>query len=774
MVRVLYSNIISVLRRFKLPFVLNVLGLMLSFTTLMVTCMQIQSEIYFEANTKDVDRIFRLDNLSEKFPYNMIHPYGLALDIKDMKPQVEALTAVAVNRGTFCIWDSVSSSYDNVILTDPDFFKVFAYETLAGNLASLRDSDVVVIPEKLALKHFGSCDVIGKVIYLDLTLSRTKNYRIGAVYRNPEVNSHHKNAIFVRVTDRHNYDINNYLIIAKMREGCNVDEIAGGLSDRYSTTLARHGCPPRFSFVPYSDIYFRHDTPDNSIFKSGDRLVSTSLFVFAVMMLIVSAINVFNMYMAVIPLRIKSINLHKILGLEIPKIRLAIILETVSTFVIGYLLSLVFFVLVEDSVLVSFLNKENLRLGLHPAITGVTFAVAILLGLVVSAYPAVKLAGVNPSLVINGRFGLSHTGRRLRRGLLLFQFTSCFACMLSSLLVYMQISAMSTSGDICKPDNVIAYKVDSRLCGQYYYEFLEMVKENPDIENVAFSVQLVGGLDFYTTYNIGLDSSGRQLTTHVIYATPEILNVFGIGILEGRNFTSELNKNEFVADSAFLDYIKEADYLAIDTSYIVGISQNTNLVSKRQKPIPTIYISGFMNHIMRNMYVSYRNGAIRADCIAHIAGVLKQLNPAYDFEPTDYGQIIHKLYRQEWGLEISQLLITGFTMVISIIGLVLILIFEGEYRRKEVGVRKVFGASVADMVLRTFRAYMKLLCWSFCIAAPAVYVFVSKWQENFLERIALSWWPFVLVFAAQTVLVLVVVGLMTIRTALRNPVDAMK
>ena len=387
------------------------------------------------------------------------------------------------------------------------------------------------------------------------------------------------------------------------------------------------------------------------------------------------------------------------------------------------------------------------------------------------------MTSLPPALVLKGSFGLSAAGRRLRSVLVGVQFTASFALLIAASFIWLQNRYMLRAPLGFDKDQVIVTDINENI-RKNEEAFKAELKKFAGIENVALSQFTLSSGDFYMTW--GRDLRGESITFACLPVDHEFLDALGIKVSDGRNFRADDETREIGAyifnESARRQFdIKLGE--EIDGDEIIGFIPDINFASMRQSITPMAFFMFGKNHWGGDYQSASIRVAAGSDLRAARQAVedcLRSFDPEYPFNVRFYDSILEDTYQKE---QRTGSLITLFSLVaifISIVGVFSLVVFDCEYRRKEIAVRKVLGSSEAEVTGMFCRSYMVMLAVCFVIGAPLAWLAVDRWLESFAYRAPLHWWVFPAAFAAVAAVTLLTVIGQSWRAANENPVKNLK
>jgi putative ABC transport system permease protein len=475
-------------------------------------------------------------------------------------------------------------------------------------------------------------------------------------------------------------------------------------------------------------------------------------------------------------MRIKSINTRRVLGARRNTIRLLLAFEAVFICLLSYFIALVFVLMFKGSPQANSVDAD-LSLSAHPLIVGGMALIALLTGLFAGIYPSRYMTPFAPALVLNGSFGLSPKGRRLRNTLIGFQYISSFALIIGASFMYLQNYFMQHSPLGYDKDGIITAQI-GRI-QQQREAFTNQIKSYSGIEDVTYGESLLSSSDQYMGW--GRKYKGENISFQCLPVHYTFLKVMGIEITEGRDFRAEDAGTQYGA-LVFNETARKQSNLELNTMIegngeIIGFMPDVRFASFRTAVEPmAFYVWGAENRGGQygNAYIKVKAGADMRAAMSHIRATLAEFDPEYVFNIRFYDEVLQRLYEKEIALSSLITLFCLIAIFISIVGVFGLVMFDSECRRKEIGIRKVLGASVTGILIMFNRVYFRILAICFVIAAPLAWYGITRWLQNFAYKTPMYWWVYLLAFVAIGVITVCTVTFQNWRVANDDPVKATK
>ena len=528
--------------------------------------------------------------------------------------------------------------------------------------------------------------------------------------------------------------------------------------------------------TPLKDVYYTHDTTFDFNPK-GHRETNYVLLGIAFLILFIAGINFTNLTTSLIPLRLKTINTHRVLGCSIYKLRAISLIESIVICLISYILALF---IVNDLSYTPIANwvDADIRLSQYKGLILLTALIAILTGCLAGLYPAIRSTSYAPALVLKGSFGLSPKGKKVRVALIGFQYTVSIALIIVTLFMGLQNHFMTSSEQLgFNKDQVAIVNLTPEIYAKHKPQYIQKLKDYPGIEDVDFSVYELSKEDDMIDLEYARHED-KDVFFKVFYASENFLSVMDIQVEEGRDFTREdLNKAQsdyIINPAAERDFHLHPGDRFNDRT-VLGVSKDFRFNSCRIASSPFVFA---LNNDIPNpklvSYIRFNSKTNLQEAVAHVRETLKEIDPTFPFEISFYNTILNNLYQKEQTLGKLISLFGIMAILISIVGVFGLVLFETQYRRKEIGIRKINGATTGQILLMFNKTYIQIVSVCFIISIPIAWMGTQQWLENFAYKTPLHLWVFIVAFL---IILSVTIGTVTFRNwqaANENPVNSVK
>ena len=774
------KNSIAILRRYSVAMIMNFAGLVLALTAFMVLMLQICYQVGFDKGHPTSGRIYRVDKVgaADDDIFKNIIPRGYADDIIGSSPHIIAgsIDCPFIGETIFnAIREDgmpafVFKSKTNVIY--PDFFKVFGTEFIEGSAEALNDLSQIAIPESLAKKLYGDESAIGHIMThnegYQFGEGRTKEFSVGAVYKDFPANSQIGNHIYLHVGPLHegNYGGANFACWVLLDSSDNKELVEQNFNDKYNYTDSEWLTD--IELTPIEDIYF--EDGGSTIWKTGSRKQAWMLICISILVMLIGGINYATFFTSLAPMRVKAVNTRKVLGSSIGKLRGELILEAVLFCFAAFSIALAVISPVSRWLMSQGISDMAFDFTSQFSLILITGSISIVIGLVAGLYPSFYVTSLPTAFALQGNFAFSIAGRRFRTVMIALQFAITFALMIFALTVYRQNEYMTGYDTGFEKDRIAVVQISSEQY-QFKSEWLqERLCSLPEVEDVAFALEGMGFSDSYSTFTLEL--GGEQVRCFSIYCSHNFLDVMGIPVIEGNNFhVSDVGK------AIMNQTLKDLGGIEITESMgsIIGQTGKVRINSLRNETAPICYIyvpKDFAT--LGYTYIRLRKGYDKTDVTEKISAILYEMDPSYLFEIEFYDDVMEKVYESEikQGKIIS--IFSLLAAALSLIGVFGQVLLDVQYRRRDLAVKKVYGAETAGLVLDGLKRYVIIGIVSYVIAIPTAYYAVSRWLESFVEHTGLSVWTFIFTFVTILTLTLIIAGIQYWHSADADPANALK
>lgn len=793
--KTILRNLFYTIKRFRTASFLNLIGLSTAFAAFVLIMMKASYEYNFDTCYPEADRLVILNLGPENENDINLLPRGPIDFIMEQVPGIEYGTIYAPCWQKLAFYtnpDNPQYFYETPFAVYQDFAKVIGLEFVEGNDEDMDKPESILISESYAKKTFPEGNALGSYIYTkgenDL-YSNLDRFRVCGIFKDLPENCQFKNDIFMRIGDfqKNDWGSQNFFAFFRLKPNVTIDEVnrqieASKATDHLYTVNKDN---KKLYVTPITDIYYGM----NAFYylKTGDKSSTLLIISIGILIILIACINLINFSTALTPLRIRSINTQKVLGSTNWELRRALTAESVGIVFIGWLLSLGIVAILSQLNVMSFMGFK-ISIADHWKFILYTGITALATGIIAGLYPSWYMTSFSPALVLKGNYALSGKGKKLRMILIGFQFIISFILIVTAAFIFLQNKFMMNHKlGIDKDKIVVASLPMIPYKSSEYRNFENRIKSFAEIEDVAYAKWLMGGEDGYTQY--AFKYKDETYGHYYIDVTPNFCKVMGMEIKSGTDFlpndtilNSTINSLNFIATE---NLQKKTGIQAGETidffvwgmnATLKGFVNDLQLTSLKSMALPYIFCTNgkYSNKVLPYAYIRVKAGNNIETAMNNIRKAISESFIGYPVDVNFYDQIYKQLYKEETNLQKLVTLFSLLAIIISLVGVFGMIIFETEHRRKEIGIRKVYGAYTGQILWMFGLSYMKLSAISFVIASPIAWYAVSRWLEQFNERIDISPLVFIGTFIIISLITLITITVQNYKAATSNPTENLK
>ena len=798
------------LRRNKLNSFISISGLAVGLTCCILIALYVSDELSYDRQFKHSTDLYRLgtgflkDDV-ENLSATSAAPFGPTL--KTEYPEVDLTTRIWVSPNeskylfTVTNGNDVKTFYkDKGFFVDSTFFDIFNFPFLAGDPhTALRNPNTVVISEKLSKTLFGSTNVLNKQVRISSSVGDL-DFIITGVLNETSQRSHIDGDFFMSInsggigeylaTPRDFATNNMFFTYMRLKNSADAKALENKLPafvEKYAgKELKQYGFWKKLYLQPVVDIHLKSDFAFDFAINSKRSTVYIFICV-AVFILLIACINFMNLATARSAKRASEVGIRKVCGAE----RKLLIRQFIGESVFISLLALLFSIALCALLIAPFNNVTGKHFEFTDIFKNGYWALCLLLalfaGFLAGTYPAFYLSSFNPIQVLKNRFTNKLSVLQLRRGLVVFQFIISIALILSIVIIYRQLNYIHNQELGFKKEQEIILPLRNQTTKGNYDALKNGINNIPGVKAVAGTTTYPG---IAVARDMGFYPEGKTVNEAKIvkleYTDDDYHKALGLTLIAGRYFSSQfptdtlgklvLNEEAihqlgFTAQNAvgkavFFDFGGEKNRFEI-----IGVVKNYHFASLHEKIRPF----GFLrNRFSYNYVLINLSTANLGDVLAKLEQNWKQVNQN---EPFEYSFLDQEFQRNYANDERTFSVIGYFTFVailLSCLGLFGLSVYAAEQRTKEIGIRKVLGASVTGIVRLLSRDFLVLVAIAIVVASPLAWWVMSKWLEDFAYQTNISWWIFVVAGVVALLIALLTVSFQAIRAAVANPVKSLR
>ena len=769
---------------------INIFGLTIGITCSIFIMLYVTDELSYDHFHDNADNIYRVvSNIQE--PDNAftwaVAQVPLAPELRNRYPEVENFARVSGQGRIKLIYGDKQFYEEDIVMADSTFFDVFTYEFINGDMGTALDGpNKIVLTERLAYKYFGEETALGK----EFTDDQDRSFTVSAVIKNVPTNSHLLFDALIgwdvserRATSWGNFGVFTYL---QLPEG--YDPLA--MNPNFDSVLVAYvnpifegiGISIQYELQRITDIHLHSKIQDEAE-SNGDITYVYIFSVVALLMLVIAAINYMNLATARSSKRAREVGMRKVMGSQRGQLIRQFLTESIMLSLVALLLSLVLIY----TLLPLFNDLSGKTIGFsvlfEPQYILVLISTVIAIGFIAGSYPAFYLSGFKPADVLKGRVSGSTGHSGLRKALVIFQFSISVFMLVSTLVVYTQLQFLRKKDLGFNKEQIALVSFTTRSQREKYSVLKNELTQIPEIELVGNASSAPGQGIGKTIMEVEQnDGSMVERGVDFFVADYDFVPAMGMSITEGRNFSRDilsdtigatLANESMVARMGWDDPIGKKITIGEDNNLtIVGVLKDYHQNSLYEEIEPLVII---LSEDQRNIFIKVSVSDVR-NVMDKAELAWNKVYPNSTFEFSFLDQDFNSQYDADKRRGEIFTVFSGLTLVIACLGLLGLISFTTEQRTKEMGIRKVNGASVTAIVRLISIEFIALIVIATVIAMPVSYYFMNNWLQSFSYKIVLAKQIdlFVLSGVMALIITLLTVTYHTMRAATANPVDALR
>jgi len=783
---------------------INLSGLAIGIACCMVILIHIQDELSFDRFHANADRIYRVTRDWKRAEGGGTQAANTAAAVGPTLmaeyPAVEKFArvmfphpqSVLVNNGQNRFYE------EGFYWVDSTFFDVFSFKLKRGHArTALVEANSLVLTESMARKYFGDQDPMGKTLTIESWSQ--DDYKITGILEEVPHNSHLQFDFLgsVRGADqRYTYLYSGegqwtnslgytYVLLRNGASAKDLEAQLASFGQRHLGEFARaRGFEPGFVLQPVTDIYLRSNL-NQEAGPSSDIIYVYLFAAIAALILIIASINYMNLATARSARRGREVGLRKVLGAQ----RSALVRQFIGESLLTCFAALLLATMVAELILPIFNNLSGKSLGFgylqQPQLFVIFISIAGGVGLLAGSYPAFVLSALRPVATLKGELQSGRLGLLLRKGLITIQFTASIILIIATTVVMKQLSFVRSQPLGFDQNQITIIPIRDDEMRKHTESLKQEFLEYPNIVSVSAAAGVPGRtmlVDGFPVRPAGADRSA-QIPMQIVGVDYDFFKTLGVKLVDGRFFQKEMSTdsalafiiNESAAKALGWDVpIGERLELVMDNGKkgaIIGIVQDFHFASLHEKIEPTVF------HIWPQRYSCFAVKMRVADISESMAFLRSTWSRMLPHQPFEFFFLDEEFNRQyEKDERVGRIVGYAATLAIFVacLGLLGLAAFSAEQRTKEIGVRKVLGATVAQVVNLLSKDLVKLVLISNLIAWPPAYYGMNNWLQDFAYRTDLGWWVFALAGGIALIIALLTVSTQAIKAALANPVEALR
>ena len=770
------------LLKYKTYSIINIIGLSFGIASCLIIFLYVQNQLSYDKYNKNYKNIYRV--ISNKYAST---PAPLASALKNEFPN-NIINTVRIHKSNKVLISSGNKKFyeGRVFLADPSILNVFTFPIVEGNPNTiLTEPLTVLVTQQTAQKYFGDKEAVGKIIRYD----NKYNLKVTGVLKNVPANSHFHFDFLISMASAQDFYGNDffknklntfvytYLLLKNKQSSELIENKSIPFLKKYYGMGLYSAWKPTFKLQPLSSIHLYSDI-GGEIEPNGDVRYIYIFSAIAVLVLLMACINYMNILTARYSYRINEVGVRKVLGANKINLFKQFILESSLVTLFSLLLAVV----IAELFLPAINSILNLKLSLgflsNFDLIGVIVLSLLAVGLIAGSYPAFLLASFNPSQIFRATPFNNFSSSFIIKVLFVFQFLISTGIIISSVIISRQLNYIQNKKLGLDKENIVVLPLREEYTRKHYQVLKNTLLKNVDISSVTASSVLPGDVTAYTS--IQWKNSGYDKTMDFIIADFDFIKTFKIKLLEGRDFSTKYGtviKKAYILNQSAVEKIGWRNPIGKEfKSYfgdgtVIGIVRNFNYKNLHEK-IKPLFIVIDPNEL--NFIIIRIKANKVAPALNYIKNSWKKVFPQSPYEYSFYDKHLELLYRSETKLASLFGIFSGLAIVIAFLGLFGLASISTIKKTKEIGIRKILGASVSSIITIIFREFIILVLLASIFSWPIVWFGMNKWLQAFAYRLNLNIWPFLIVTFLLVFTSLIIISLRAVKVATANPVKSLR
>jgi putative ABC transport system permease protein len=801
------------LLKYRAYSLINIFGLMMGIACFLVIALYIFDELTFDSFHSNADNIYRVveERTSESGKQTKVSSvaYQLGKQAPGKLPGVVSTIRLEVRGRTVVKNEATNAAFqEEWWQVNPEFLRLFDFKMIAGDRnTAISQPRTMVVTEETALKYFGTTDVVGKTLDVGQDL-----YKITGVLENFPANSHIRLNLIVgqsSVTNKwyndfisNDWSSNSFFTYLQLEPHTDITKLEQQIGQLVNSNRTKPGAKPgKFILQPLKDIHFYSDDIDSRQARTGIRPNGNILYIYvfsivAAFVLLIACINYINLTTARFSNRAKEIAILKVAGAD----RKNIVFQFLSEAMLMTLIALVLALALVKLTLPLFndFSGKHLVLGLdmdNRIWMGIV-VIALLVGLSSGIYPAFIQSRFKPFMLLKNKVNFGKGSLSIRQSLVVLQFTLSIIMIVATMVVYLQLQYVNTRDMGFNKDQLVVIDINSGAVNRAAETFRTEYTKLPGVTSVCASSRVPGEWKVMHRVKVGMQGETKEGNDMYFVGTDHyFLPTFEIKLASGRNFNNKGNVDsgtviinetaakllgittateQFVSIPSY-DYGGDNRPLKIPfTARVIGIVKDFNFRSLHE-PVAPLVLTWHKNPMVGLDYYTARISATNVnETLKRMEEIMHTIDRGHLFEYHFLDKQWDLFYQEDQKRQIIFLGVAIMTILIACLGLFGLATYAAEQRIKEIGIRKVLGASVTGIVSLLSKDFIKLVAIAVLVAVPISWWSMHNWLKNFAFRIDISWWMFAVAAVLALLIAIVTVSFQAIKAALANPIKSLR
>ncbi|HEV7334202.1 MAG TPA: ABC transporter permease [Flavisolibacter sp.] len=792
------------LLRYKGFTLINILSLVVGITGCLVIALFVWDEKKFDKGIPGGENVYRIYNkqndLNGTTNVSVVQP-AYTTYLQQNYPEVDTTMRILMSRDKFLMERGEKSGYEEKgWFVDGSFFHVFPLPFLRGDAATaLSAPGTVVISEDIAKRYFGKEDPIGKTVYIDKDTFAV----MGVTAKLPDHFHLQFNYLMslpsagIPAQRMENWTWNQFYTYIKLKPGANAEQV----EKKFQAYVKKEIYPtldnPNSTFLPqFQKLENIHLQSADFVYDNavrGNESYVNGLTIIALFVLVIACFNFINLATARSFRRAKEIGVRKVVGADRKQLVMQFIGETILLSIVAMLIAIIATMLLLPA-LNNFTEKTiSFNPFSNPMIALLVLAAGVVIGVLAGIYPAMVLSGFQPIKVLKSMKptgGSGHIGW-LRQSLVVVQFALSALLIVCAMIVYKQVRYLNTKDLGFSKEQLVFFQTRGGV-NENLETFKSELKRSPNVVSVTSGYGLPG--DQFAGETVKIPGKGDQgFSTKLFIGDHDYVKTLGLKLIAGRDFSREMSTDEreafIINEAAVKEFgfgtpekalgqsIHWNEWEPADTTNpvkkgkVIGVVQDFHYKSLHEK----VTASVIQVYPAVNFKVAVKvRTADMSNTIAYINEVWNKFSPGYPLDYKFMDETYGQMYKAEEKMASLIWIFTIMAIVVGCMGLFGLAAFSAEQRTKEIGIRKVLGAGVFNIVGLLSKSFVRLVIVSSLLAFPIAWWAMNKWLEDFSYRVAISWWVFVIAAGAALLVALITVSFQAVKAAVADPVKSLR
>lgn len=762
--------------------VLNVLGLSAGLACSLLIFLWVSDELSYDrffANDERLYKLMEIRNYNGEIAANEESSGRLSETVKKTFPEVEYAAAIAPAR-----WfpqNTLSVNEKNIKANgqyaEKDYFNIFSFQLIEGNKSSvLADKSAIVLSDELAMKLFGTTgNILGKPVRFDHDTS----FYVSGIFKKMPANSSQQFDFvlsfdyFKTVKDWaahwNGLGPQNFVLLKKGTDIHHFNKKVEDIITANTGDTTRKVMAKRFS-----DGYLYNQYDNNA--QAGARIEYVNLFMaLAVFILLIACINFMNLSTAKATRRLKEIGVKKVVGAS----RRQLIFQFLTESLLLTVFSMIIAIAIASVLLPEFNRLTGKSISLHftGEMVSAVALIAVITGLLAGSYPALYISGFKPLAILKDKLHASTAELLSRKGLVVFQFTLSAVLIVAVSVIYQQVQFIRNMNLGYNKENIVRFTAEGNI--QHKQEaFLAEMQQVKGVANASYTFHNIVGRKYSDRLDWPGKDPDRVVYFEVFGVSHHFIETMGMQLKAGRGFSKD-----FGMDSLNI-VINEAAVKVIGLKDPVGATVRFHGTDRHIIGVVSDFHFESMHEAIKPVFMHLQKGegtiVARIDrdnqqrTLAAIESLYKKYNPGFPFTFNFLNEAYQRQYETETRTATLSGYFAGLAILISCLGLFGLAAFTAQKRQKEIGIRKVLGASVASISAMLSKDFLKLIGIALLIAFPAAWWMMHNWLQGYAYRISLTAVTFLAAGALVLLITVIAIGFQTIKAAIANPVKSLR